>query len=280
MPRRRFYFEGMDMDKKEFSAKADFSRSLRGYSTSEVDKYVKYMSEAYSELYRENADLEKALEEAQDKIFELEKVRETVEEAKRHAGEIVKTAYENADGILFSIKSNCDAILKGFRTKVEEQRTALAAARREVESFQYELFEKYKAHIELIEHLQPKAEEEPVSADVYVERVVSKLKREISAEYGVSIEDIAVPAGVKTQSAPVQVPVQSAVRTTPDPAAHVAGAEGYVEVEDGGKASERRIPTALEMLSEYEKKQAQAIDNDGIQLALDIDAGTSKPSEN
>ena len=262
------------MDKHEFPAKADFSRSLRGYSVSEVDKYVKNLSEAYSELYAENAELEEALEAAREKIYELEKIQDTVEDAKRRAGEIVRTAYENADGILFSIKSNCDTILKGFRAKVEEQKAALAEARSAVESFQYELFEKYKAHIELIEHLQPK-QEEPVSADVYVERVVSKLKREISAEYGVSLEDIAVPEGVKTQAPPVR----KEVRKTPDPATHVAGAEGYVEVEESGKGQERRIPTALEMLSEYEKKQAQAIENDGIQLALDIDAGSSKPSE-
>ena len=266
------------MDKQEFRQKTDFSRSLRGYSVSEVDKYVKSLSEAYSDLYRENARLEEELEAAREKIYELEKIKDTVEDAKRRSSEIVRNAYENADGILFSIKSSCDAILKGFRAKVEEQRNALIAARREVESFQYELFEKYKAHIELIEHLQPKLEAEPVSADVYVERVVSKLKREISAEYGVSLEDIQAPA--QTQRNPAAQTAQQAPAKTPEPVAHTAGDEGYIEVENGGVSHERRIPTALEMLSEYEKKQAQALENDGVQLALDIDAGTAKPSEN
>ena len=166
-------------DKTESFGKAEFSRSLRGYTPSEVDNYVKNLTEAYSALYRENAALEKKLSDAEEKIAALEKIKDTLEQARKRSSDIVHDAYENADGILFSVKTGCDEILRGFRKKVEEQKALLYQTRKSVELFQHELFEKYKIHVELIEQLIPKSQDgEILSADDYVDRVVSNLKRE------------------------------------------------------------------------------------------------------
>lgn len=259
----------MDKYSAEFE-KADFSRSLRGYSVSEVDKYVKRLTEAYAALYRENVELEGKLFDAEEKISELTKIKDTLDEAKRRSGDILRDAYENADGILFSIKSNCDAILKGFRKKVDEQKQLLIEARRNVELFQRELFEKYKIHIELIQSLRSEdGEEEILSADDYVERVVSNLKREISAEYGLTLESLDVPKGVVPRGAEEKTEIPKTNGQPTD--------KQYVRVE-GVTSPEARRPSALEMLSEYEKRQAAILEDDGVQLALDIDAGTAKPS--
>lgn len=264
----------------ESFGKAEFRRSLRGYTPAEVDKYVKTLTEAYSALYRENAELEKKLADAEDKIAELQKIKETLEQAKKKSNDIVHDAYENADGILFSIKTSCDEILRGFRKKVEEQKALLYQTKKSVELFQHELFEKYKVHVELIEQLIPKAPtEEILSADDYVERVVSNLKREISAEYGVTIDKIVPPEKKLVTVEKAAKITKDIEETVPDPAP--VGDEKYMFVEnDTENVVARRVPTVIEMLSEYEKKQAQKIDNDGVQLALDIEAGTSKPSEN
>ena len=259
----------MDKFNAEFE-KADFSRSLRGYSVSEVDKYVKRLTEAYSALYRENVELEGKLFDAEEKISELTQIKDTLDDAKRRSDEILRDAYENADGILFSVKSNCDAILKGFKRKVEEQRQLLSEARRNVEMFQRELFEKYKIHIELIQGLSSgEDDDEIVSADDYVERVVTNLKREISAEYGLTIDTVEVPEGIS--------PGASGKPDISDVAPAPSGDEKYVRV-GNAVAAETRRPSALEMLSEYEKRQAAILEDDGVQLALDIDAGTSSPS--
>lgn len=37
----------------------EFTKSLRGYSTVEVDEHIDFIIEKYSELYRENDELEK-----------------------------------------------------------------------------------------------------------------------------------------------------------------------------------------------------------------------------
>ena len=267
-------------EKIESFGKAEFNRSLRGYTPAEVDKYVKTLTEAYSALYRENAELEKKLADAEDKIAELQKIKETLEQAKQKSNDIVKDAYENADGILFSIKTSCDEILRGFRKKVEEQKALLYQTKKCVELFQHELFEKYKAHVEMIEQLIPKAPtEEILSADDYVERVVSNLKREISAEYGVTIDSIVPPEKKINSVESAEKFKKKVIETVPE--ASPVGDEKYMFVEsDTENLVSRRVPTVMEMLSEYERIQAQKIDNDGVQLALDIDAGTSKPSEN
>ena len=268
------------MDKlSENIGKAAFSKSLRGYTTGEVDRYVRDLTEAYSALYRENAELEQKLADAEDKIAELNAGNTAIEEAKKKAGEIVREAYENADGVLFSIKSNCDSILKSFRKKIEDQRTILSSLKGAVETFQFELFEKYRAHIELIEQLKSSKpdDEEILSADDYVERVVTSLKSDISAEYGISLDSLEVPEGV------VKKPVEEYHRKPVSKKAAAKAAEGsdkeFIPAQEQQEAPSMRIPSALEMLSEYERRQAQKFEEDGIQLALDIEAGTTDPSE-
>ena len=259
----------MDKNSAEIK-KAEFSRSLRGYSVSEVDRYVKDLTEGYNALYEENVELERRLIEAEEKISELQKIKETLEEAKKRSGDIVRDAYENADGILFSLKSSCDSIIRGFRKKIEEQRRLLAEAREKVDLFRYELFEKYRVHIEMIEQLRcDTSEEEVLSANDYVERVVSNLKHEIEAEYDITIDDVKAPETETVENKP---------ETTAAP--QPSGEEKYVNIEDENSDAytRRRMPDVVKKRGESEKKQAQALENDCIQLALDIDAVASDPS--
>ena len=48
----------------------EFTRSIRGYNTAEVDEYINRIVENYAKLYRENIELTKRLAEAEEKIFE------------------------------------------------------------------------------------------------------------------------------------------------------------------------------------------------------------------
>ncbi len=264
----------MDKNSAELK-KAEFSKSLRGYTVSEVDRYVKNLTERYAELYRENAELEKRLAEAEEKISELEKIKDTLEDAKKRSNDIVHDAYENADGILYSIKNSCDSIIRGFRKKIEEQQRLLAEAREKVNLFRYELFEKYRVHIELIEQLQSEPSEEDIlSANDYVERVVSTLKHEVAAEYDISIDDIEVPE--KEQAARAENGGNRIAETAAQP----SGEEKYMKIDDENSDAfvKRRMPDVVKKLGEYEKKQARALDEDCIQLALDIDAVATDPS--
>jgi len=264
----------MDKNSAEIK-KAEFSKSLRGYTVSEVDRYVKNLTEGYAALYRENAELHNKLADAEEKISELKKIKDTLEDAKKRSSDIVHDAYEDADGILYSIKNSCDSIIRGFRKKIEEQQRLLAEAREKVNMFRYELFEKYRVHIELIEQLKSEpSDEEILSANDYVERVVSTLKHEVAAEYDISIDDIEIPDNEQTATQ------KNGERRIDYAAAQPSGEEKYVKVDDENSDAytKRRMPDVVKKLGEYEKKQAQALDDDCIQLALDIDAVSSDQS--
>ena len=267
------------MDKQNGAIeKAAFSRSMRGYSISEVDKYVESLTQKYSELYHENARLENVVSEYEEKVMSLEndlmKMREALEETKKRSDSIVQDAYENADGILFSIKTSCSEILSSFKKKIEEEKNTLNEVRKNVDLFKAELFDKYKIHIELIEQLMSKRErEETMSPGEYVEKVISKLKREISAEYGITIESLDSPPKKLNKVEAVQEDTKSIPRipeTSDDSDSYV-----FVERKISEKSEKRRVRALQEMINEYDRRDANHVDKESIQLALDIDAITN-----
>jgi cell division initiation protein len=167
----------------------EFTRAIRGYNTAEVDEYINRIVENYAKLYRENIALTQRLAEAEALLIahepEEKRVRKTLETAKKAGDAVIEEAYTRADDIIASVKSNCDAILKGFRDKVEAQKKALSDIEKSVSDFKSELFEKYRLHIELIEQLTPVYElDESLTPDDYVENIVSELKNDIASQHG------------------------------------------------------------------------------------------------
>ena len=179
----------------------DFPKAIRGYSIPEVDEYLSRVLENYTALYRENIELEKRLSEMQAKLdtaaMEEITVKRTLQNAKKASESIIEEAYVKADEILASIKSDCDATLRTFRDKFEKEKKNLREIKDSVATFKNELFEKYRTHIELIEQFSPAYNyEEELSADEYVDEVIAGLKREVAAQYGLSIEDLKAPESV------------------------------------------------------------------------------------
>ena len=176
--------------------KRDFPRAFRGYDTDAVDKYIDEVTENYSELYREKAELEHLYAEAKERLSNLdmqeEQVKRTLETARAAADKIVSDAYERSDAILSSIKKSCDKILRSFKDKVENQKNALDSISQNIFKFKNELYERYRLHIELIEQLSPVFEyEEELTPAQYVEKVVEKMSEDVSEEFGISLKDIA-----------------------------------------------------------------------------------------
>ncbi len=179
----------------------EFTKTIRGYSIPEVDEYLNQVLENYTALYRENIELEKRLAEAQARLdiqtAEETAVKRTLQSAKKASENIIEEAYIKADEIIASIKSDCDNTLRVFRDKIEAEKKVLHEMRENVYSFKNELFEKYRAHIELIEQLSPTYDyADELSADEYVENIIKGLKREVAAQYGLSIEDLQAPESV------------------------------------------------------------------------------------
>lgn len=172
--------------------KRSFQKVFRGYDPSEVDSYINALTENYNALYRDYAELEHKLFEANDKLSDItgeeEKVKKTLDTARAAADKIVADAYERSDAILASIKRSCDKILRSFRDKTEAHKLALSSMQESILVFKNELFERYRLHIELIEQLSPVFEyEEDLTPQQYVEKVVSAMNRDVSAEFGINI---------------------------------------------------------------------------------------------
>lgn len=177
-----------------------FSRVMRGYNPAEVEDYLNFIIEKYSELYRENDDLARKLNAAVAKIEELGSgdaaVRATLINAKKAADRIVEEANGRADMILNSIKSRSDAILAEYRVKIEAEQQALAAVENRIAKFKAVLYEEYSAHIDAIEKLTVSADSLPEDFD-YVGTVIAGVK-----------EDLTNAVAAETAETTEEVPVQ------------------------------------------------------------------------
>lgn len=224
----------------------EFTRSIRGYNTAEVDEYINRIVENYAKLYRENIALTQRLAEAEALLIASEseetRVRKTLETAKKAGDAVIEEAYTRADDIIASVKSNCDAILKGFRDKVEAQKKALSDIEKTVSDFKSELFEKYRLHIELIEQLTPVYElDESLTPDDYVDNIVSELKNDIATQHGIS--DDTASAKKNTSDAPE-------VELTTDKDAFLSVSEAAKETPQPEKNKKNKVPSVMSLLDE------------------------------
>jgi len=162
-----------------------FSRVMRGYNPAEVDDYLDFIIEKYSELYRENDDLARKLNAAVAKIEELGSgdaaVRATLINAKKAADRIVEEANGRADMILNSIKGRSDAILAEYKAKIKAEQQALAEIEHRIAKFKAVLYEEYSAHIDAIEKLTDSADSLPDEDFDYVGTVVAGVKEDLTA---------------------------------------------------------------------------------------------------
>ena len=151
-----------------------FSKAMRGYNPVEVDEYVDFLIEKYTELYRENDELEHKLKIAAARLDELkndeEYIRSTLVDAKRAANKIKADAEERAEAIVRSAKASCNTILSVVCI--------------DKNTFNAELFERYSSHIQIIEKLTEGMDEDSIPETSEMRRrAVSELKARISETY-------------------------------------------------------------------------------------------------
>ena len=289
----------------------NFSLSFRGYNKEEVDAYITKVINNYSMLYRRCAELEEQVAVANVRLENIDKeekrARNSLNSASETSDRIIAEAYEKADNILVSIKRNCDAILRDFRDKVDAKKDALAEMNARAELFKNELFEKYKAHIELIEKLSPDFEfDDDLSSNEYVARVIKELKHEIEAEYDISVgyddpesemysDENALPTEEEINAIINDITKKNIIEPeeeTKDAEAqnteNEAEKEKETEIKEPPvqepekvvvraarkrtrKSTKKDVTSVLEMLKEYEEADARNIPKIEAQLMLDVD---------
>lgn len=170
----------------------EFTKSLRGYSTVEVDEHIDFIIEKYSELYRENDELEKKLRLTEAQLdamkSEEESIRSALVNAQKASTRIINEANERADVIMRSAKNSCDRLIAEFRASIKKETERLNEARKEVAAFKAALFEEYQSHIELIEKIAPDIAPVPVNdktAEELSAVVIERIKNDLSGKESV-----------------------------------------------------------------------------------------------
>ena len=137
--------------------KKNFSKTMRGYSIPEVDEYMEFLLEKYTELFRKNFELEQQLRATVEQKGELESEKESVRSAlinaQKVAAKIVEAANERAEVIIDSAKTGCNTVLSDFNNQINAERETVIALKEQVASLKRELFETYREHIERVEAL-------------------------------------------------------------------------------------------------------------------------------
>ena len=172
-----------------------FGKAVRGYNPNEVDDYIDFLIEKYTELYRENDELERKLKIVVTNLDEIrdeeESIRATLVKAQQLGEKIVREANEKADAITDSIKTRCEAIITDFRKQYSAERKEGWQLRNTVLDFKKNVYELYRDHIEELQSISVNELEQlviPEDTEV-VGRILSDVKEAVQTQVDVG-EDI------------------------------------------------------------------------------------------
>ena len=217
-----------------------FSRVENGYSPAEVDAYIQKLNDCYTRLYRERYSSTE--------------------------NEILEEAYLKADAIIAAAQTSSEAILRNLKEKADVQQKILEDMRQAVFNFQNELFEKYRLHIEWIEHLIPvQNEDEWLSPADSMERIAEKLRQDIAAQYELPL-----------------LPCEEEKKEPPRPARNKSVSDARPrQTKKSARADKKPAPgqqqlTVMELLTEYEDHHAsrKARNVSEEQFALNFEDGS------
>ena len=165
-----------------------FGKAVRGYNPNEVDDYIDFLIEKYTELYRENDELERKLKIVVTNLDEIrdeeESIRATLVKAQQLGEKIVREANEKADAITDSIKTRCEAIITDFRKQYSAERKEVCQLRNTVLDFKKKAYELYRDHIEELQSISVNELEQlviPEDTEV-VGRILSDVKEAVQTQ--------------------------------------------------------------------------------------------------
>ena len=160
----------------------NFTKVMRGYSVGEVDDYIDFIIEKYTELYRENDELERKLKAALSRLDEIhdgeEQIRTTLLNARRAADKMIEEANQRSDVIVESAMNRCDTILRDFEQQLTRSRGTLAEVKKEIKAFKTALYVKYNEHIDEIERLTDFLDDDQPNS-VYTSQVIEGVKDDL-----------------------------------------------------------------------------------------------------
>ena len=135
----------------------EFAKGFKGYNTQEVDEYIDFLLEKYTEAYRENNELERKLRIVVTNLDEIkdeeESIRSTLIQAQKMAEKIVDDANDRADVITGAIKDRCDSVIAEFKQQLMNEKEKAWMIRTSIIDFKNNVYELYGKHIEELKNL-------------------------------------------------------------------------------------------------------------------------------
>lgn len=165
-----------------------FSRSFKGYATQEVDEYVEFLIEKYTELYKENAELERKLRIVTTSYDELKEeeaaIRGALVTARKMSDNIVKDASDRADVIVEAVRDRCDTVIKEFRSQLQAEKDEMWEIRTRIINFKKSVYELYGKHIEELQNLSVNEIEDIVlpDEDAVVAKIYGSVREAVEEE--------------------------------------------------------------------------------------------------
>lgn len=242
--------------------KRQFTKSLRGYSTTEVDEQIDFMIEKYTEIYVKNDELEQEIARLKN---ELEKVRSNEDEirramvnAQKEERKVIDEANDRAALILRTAKFNTDRVLADFKNKIREERMTLFKLRRAVKEFKENSLKQYQLHLEFLNQISSDLSvDDPaleLTEDDYANSLLEQMRLDLenSAEEAERFGEEASNSPVRRAGGEKEEP--SKARTTVFDAMKRKPSEKRVKGDTkeipNANASTREIPPALKKKAE------------------------------
>ncbi len=165
-----------------------FQRTFKGYNPQEVDEYLEFVLEKYTEAYRENSELERKLRIVVTNLDEIkdeeESIRSTLISAQKMAEKIINDANERADIITGAIKDRCDGVIAEFRQQLQAEKEKAWEIRTRIIDFKKAVYELYGKHIAELKDLSVNEIEDIVlpNDDALVAGIFNDVKGRIEEE--------------------------------------------------------------------------------------------------
>lgn len=176
----------------------EFSKGFKGYSCAEVDKYVDYVVEQFTELCRENTELEKKVRVLTAKLDEAKNdqnsISATIVNAQKMADEIIRDANEKANAINTAIRESFDDVLTQYRKAIEKERTDLLTAQKNAIDFKNGILDGYKRQVKMLCELIP-----PDSMEETEVKSVDEVVKNTVAAAGMKIREKDEPSSEETE---------------------------------------------------------------------------------
>ncbi len=165
-----------------------FQKTFKGYNPQEVDEYLAFVLEKYTELYRENNELERKLRIVVTNLDEIkdeeESIRSTLISAQKMAEKIIADANDRADIITGAIKDRCDGVIAEFRQQLQAEKEKAWIMRTRIIDFKKSVYELYGTHIAELKDLSVNEIEDIVlpNDDALIAGIFNDVKGRIEEE--------------------------------------------------------------------------------------------------